>query len=44
MKETHVRESLDEFGIVITEGQNEVLRMEALGVAAVGVTVDDFSA
>ncbi|KAA1258614.1 hypothetical protein LF1_11360 [Rubripirellula obstinata] len=37
MNEPYVQESLNEFGVVITEGQNEVLRMESLGVAAVGL-------
>ncbi len=37
MNEPYVQESLAEFGVVITEGQNEVLRMERLGVAAVGL-------
>ena len=37
LNEPYVSESLDRFGIVIVEGQNEVLRMEPLGVAAVGL-------
>lgn len=37
MNDPYVQESLTEFGVVVTEGQNEVLRMERLGVAAVGL-------
>lgn len=35
--EQYVQDSIAEFGVVVTEGQNEVLRMENLGVAAVGL-------
>ncbi|WP_339749094.1 hypothetical protein [uncultured Rubinisphaera sp.] len=37
IKESYVRESLDKYGIVVVEGMNDVLRMETLGVAAVGL-------
>lgn len=37
MEELYVRESLAKRGVVVTEGMNEVLRMETLGVAAVGL-------
>ncbi|MGB7329500.1 MAG: DNA primase [Rubripirellula sp.] len=37
LQEPYVQESLRKFGVVITEGQNEVLRMENLEVAAVGL-------
>lgn len=37
LKETYVRASLDRFGLVIVEGMNDVLRLETLGVAAVGL-------
>jgi 5S rRNA maturation endonuclease (ribonuclease M5) len=37
LKEPYVRESLQNSGIVVVEGMNEVLRMETLGVAAVGL-------
>ena len=37
LKEEYVRESLANRGVVVAEGMNEVLRMETLGVAAVGL-------
>lgn len=37
MNEEYVRESLATRGIVVVEGMNEVLRMESLGVVAVGL-------
>lgn len=37
LNEPYVQESLREFGVVVCEGQNEILRMESLGVAAVGL-------
>ena len=37
LEEPYVRESLDQRGVVVVEGMNEVLRMETLGVAAVGL-------
>lgn len=37
LKEPYVRESLAKRGVVVVEGMNEVLRMETLGVAAVGL-------
>ncbi|TWT84335.1 hypothetical protein CA13_58120 [Planctomycetes bacterium CA13] len=37
LKEPYVEESLGTYGVVVCEGQNEVLRMETLGVAAVGL-------
>ncbi|TWT60987.1 toprim domain-containing protein [Rubinisphaera italica] len=37
MNEEYVRESLVARGIVVVEGMNEVLRMESLGVVAVGL-------
>lgn len=36
--EPYVAESLSKRGVVVVEGMNEVLRMETLGVAAVGLT------
>jgi hypothetical protein len=38
LKELHVRESLGKYGIVVVEGMNDVIRMDELGVAAVGLT------
>ena len=37
LEEEYVRESLAKRGVVVVEGMNEVLRMETLGVAAVGL-------
>lgn len=37
LEESYVRESLAKRGLVVAEGMNEVLRMEMLGVAAVGL-------
>ncbi|WP_146510904.1 toprim domain-containing protein [Thalassoglobus neptunius] len=37
LEEPYVRESLAKRGLVVAEGMNEVLRMETLGVAAVGL-------
>ena len=37
LDEEYVRKSLAKRGIVVAEGMNEVLRMETLGVAAVGL-------
>ncbi|EMI57111.1 DNA primase [Rhodopirellula sallentina SM41] len=37
LNEPHVQESLNEYGVAVCEGQNEILRMESLGVAAVGL-------
>ncbi|EMI16463.1 hypothetical protein RMSM_06621 [Rhodopirellula maiorica SM1] len=37
LKEPYVQESLRKYGLAICEGQNEILRMEKLGVAAVGL-------
>lgn len=37
LTESYVQDSLSRFGIVICEGMNEVVRMDALGVAAVGL-------
>lgn len=38
LEEPYVRESLDRLGVVVVEGMNEVLRCEAAGIAAVGLT------
>ena len=37
MQQQYVRESLQQHGLVVCEGQNDVLRMDALEVAAVGL-------
>lgn len=37
LEEEYVRESLAKRGVVVVEGMNEVMRMETLGVAAVGL-------
>ncbi len=37
LEEEYVRESLERRGVVVVEGMNEVLRLETLGVAAVGI-------
>ena len=37
LAEPHVTESLQRYGIVVVEGMNEVLRLDVLGVAAVGL-------
>jgi len=37
LEEEYVRQSLDRFGVVVVEGMNEVMRMESLNVAAVGL-------
>lgn len=38
LKEPYVQKSLQRHGVVVVEGMNDVLRMETLGVAAVGLT------
>ena len=38
LNEPYVRESLDRYGIIVVEGMNDVMRMEELEVAAVGLT------
>lgn len=38
IKASHIAESLNKRGVIVVEGMNEVLRMETLGVAAVGLT------
>lgn len=38
LNESYVRESLDKYGLVVVEGMNDVMRLEELGVAAVGIT------
>ena len=37
MSEPYVRESLKKWGVVVVEGMNDVIRLEELGVAAVGL-------
>lgn len=37
LHEPHVRESLEENGMVVVEGMNDVIRLDQLGVCAVGV-------
>ena len=37
LNERFVRESLDKWGVVVVEGMNDVIRLEELGVAAVGL-------
>lgn len=38
LQQPHVAESLERYGLVVCEGMNDVIRLDALGVAAVGVT------
>jgi len=38
LQETYVQESLEKHGIVVVEGMNDVLRLDTLGIAAVGLT------
>jgi len=38
LKEPYVRESLQKYGVVVVEGMNDVIRLEELGVASVGIT------
>lgn len=38
LQEPHVAESLKRHGLVVCEGMNDVIRLDALGVAAVGIT------
>ena len=37
LQEPHVRESLQSVGLVVVEGPNDVIRLDTLGVAAVGL-------
>ncbi|TXT23647.1 MAG: DNA primase, partial [Planctomycetota bacterium] len=37
LKEPHVRESLERIGLVVAEGPNDIIQLDALGVAAVGL-------
>ena len=38
LEEPYVRESLQKYGLVIVEGTNDVIRLEELKVAAIGLT------
>lgn len=37
LEQTHVRSSLEELGLLVVEGPNDVVRLDELGVAAVGL-------
>lgn len=37
LKEPHIRESLERIGLVVAEGPNDIINLNALGVAAVGL-------